>query len=81
MTDRRTQLRVGAGRAARLVPERGGRVLPCTVLDVSSRGARLETLEPVDVHRRFNLLFEDNGNSHHCQVVWQNENQIGVTFD
>jgi hypothetical protein len=81
MTDRRMQVRVDAGRAARLVPEHGGRVLPCSVLDLSSKGARLETREPVDVHRRFNLLFDGNGDSHHCRVVWQNENQIGVTFE
>ncbi|MBZ0146728.1 MAG: PilZ domain-containing protein [Pseudorhodoplanes sp.] len=81
MTDRRTELRMGSARAARLVPDRGGRVLPCIVLNLSLTGARIETLEPVDVHRRFNLLFEGSGDSHHCQVVWQKENQIGVTFD
>jgi hypothetical protein len=80
MTDRRSELRMGTAKAARLVPINGGRVLTCKLLDLSLTGARLETLEPVDANRTFNLLFDGSGDTHRCQVVWQKENQIGVTF-
>jgi hypothetical protein len=79
--DRRTQSRTPTAKAARLVPPQGGRVLPCRVLNVSKTGARLETLEPVDVHRKFILHLEEGGATHRCQVVWQKGHEIGVTFE
>ena len=78
MTDRRSELRMGTAKAARLVPINGGRVLTCKLLDLSLTGARLETLEPVDANRTFNLLFDESREAHRCQVVWQKENQIAV---
>ena len=81
MTDRRKELRMATARAARLVPGNGGRVLSCTVLDISLTGARLEALEPVDANRTFNLHFDGSSETHRCRVVWQKENQIGVMFE
>lgn len=71
---------MGTAKAGRLVPINGGRVLTCKLLDLSLTGARLETLEPVDANRTFDLLFDGSGETHRCQVVWQKDNQIGVTF-
>ena len=56
--------------------------LPCSILDVSDTGARLESTRPDAVPDRFGLLLSENGQPRRlCRVVWRDGRQIGVTFE
>ena len=55
-----------------------GRVA-CTVLDVSSRGARLVVVEAPAEGTRVWLVVETIG-SIAAQVIWKRDNQIGIRF-
>lgn len=57
-------------------------VLPCSILDVSDVGARLESTEPDAVPDRFGLILSGNGRPRReCRVVWRDGQRIGVTFE
>jgi len=57
-------------------------LLPCSILDVSDSGARLESKRPDAVPDRFGLLLSDNGAPRRdCRVIWREGQQVGVTFE
>jgi len=57
-------------------------VLPCSILDVSDTGARLESARPDAIPDRFGLLLSDNGQPRRdCRVIWRDGRKIGVTFE
>lgn len=53
--------------------------LPCTVVDVSSRGARLSLHQAPAEGTRVWLMVETIGNIA-AQVIWQRDGQIGIQF-
>lgn len=54
---------------------------PCTVLDLSDSGAKIETIEPVPASARLSLaLSRDVRSGRPCEVVWQRGKSIGVKF-
>ncbi len=57
-------------------------ILPCSILDVSDTGARLEPAKPDSVPDYFGLLLSENGlPRRECRVVWREGPQIGVIFE
>jgi len=54
---------------------------PCTVLDMSSTGARISVENPNKIGGRLALaLTKDVRKLTPCRVIWQKGNQIGVEF-
>jgi hypothetical protein len=54
---------------------------PCTVLDVSSRGARVRLDGDARVPDQFVLLFTPTGTvQRHVRVVWRQDGYLGVAF-
>jgi PilZ domain len=55
--------------------------IPCSIADISERGARLSLEGAKDLPDTFVLLLTANGGARrHCRVVWREEMTIGVTF-
>jgi len=54
----------------------------CTMLDVSSGGARLKLGNNVEAPELFTLLLSklDGGLKRHCVVAWRKDKQVGVRF-
>lgn len=60
---------------------RGTDSLPCTVIDVSEHGARIELASPAGTPDDFYLLLTKNGSrQRRCRVVWRSGLQIGVIY-
>jgi hypothetical protein len=54
---------------------------PCTVLDLSDSGAKIEASEPSPIRTRLRLAFSrDVRTGRPCEVVWQRGKTIGVKF-
>jgi hypothetical protein len=58
-----------------------GRLLPCTMTNVSNDGAQLCVGANVALPRRFVLWLTQDGRLRRgCHVVWQKSNRLGVSF-
>ena len=54
---------------------------PCTVLDLSSAGAKITIDDPQAVTAKVRLAFSrDARNGHSCAVVWRRGKTLGVKF-
>ena len=54
---------------------------PCTVLDMSDSGARIEVSDPGAVPAKLRLAFSrDVRTGRPCEVVWQRGKILGVKF-
>ena len=54
---------------------------PCTVLDLSSAGAKISIDDPNAVTAKVRLAFSrDTRRGHTCQVVWRRGKTLGVKF-
>jgi PilZ domain len=54
---------------------------PCTVLDMSDSGARIEVSDPGAVPAKLRLAFSrDVRTGRACEVAWQRGRTIGVKF-
>lgn len=79
--DKRKSQRRSVRYAAWLVTAPGERK-DCQLFDISDTGARLEVDEPTTVPDRFLLWLAKNGAARRtCQIVWREENHIGVRFE
>lgn len=59
----------------------GGSVMRCTVLNISAEGCAIEVNEPAFVPQRFRLVMaNDSSLVRECQVVWIQQNRIGLSF-
>ncbi len=54
---------------------------PCTVLDLSESGAKIEASDPSPVRTKLRLaLSRDVRTGRPCEVVWRRGNTFGVKF-
>jgi hypothetical protein len=54
---------------------------PCTVLDLSATGARIEIDDPRTAAAGFRLAFSRDARSgHQCKVIWRRGKTLGVKF-
>lgn len=59
----------------------GSRLLTCTLVDISTSGAKLAVEAADAIPDRFSLRLSRFGHPRYsCQTVWRNANLIGVTF-
>jgi PilZ domain-containing protein len=67
---------------ARIVDSDGSWEHECHIVDVSATGARLTLKEPVKVPTEFLLALTKQGKAvRKCHLVWNNGNEIGISFD
>jgi hypothetical protein len=78
MEERRTNERRRALRAGKIVWNKGGSVLDCTVRNVSKTGVLIGVLSVVTVPDEFELRWD--GNARRCIVVWRAPDRIGLKF-
>jgi hypothetical protein len=58
----------------------GGSVMGCVVRNVSTEGAAIDVDNAAFVPARFHLVMASDRSVRDCQVVWIQDNRIGVTF-
>ena len=78
MDERRTNERRRALRTGKIVWNKGGSVIDCTVRNVSKTGAQIGVLNVVAVPEEFELRWD--GNAQRCMVMWRKPDRIGVKF-
>jgi hypothetical protein len=61
--------------------ECAGSTINCLIRNISISGAALDVTNPHDIPERFSLVFRADGTHIPCQVVWRQEERIGVAFD
>ena len=81
MTERRAELRQhtnirGVARYGACNHEK-----PCTVSDLSTRGAGLTFASTFGVPNQFQLLIDNESYGRHCRVVWTDGKRLGVQFE
>jgi len=54
---------------------------PCTVSDLSTRGAGLTFASTFGVPNQFQLLIDGETYPRHCRVVWTDGKRLGVQFE
>jgi hypothetical protein len=55
--------------------------IPCTIVDLTNRGACIQVADTRDVPDRFELSFGHRHAHRACRVTWRTENQLGVAFE
>lgn len=55
--------------------------IPCTIVDLTNRGARIRLADARDVPNRFELYFGNRHAHRACRVTWRTENLLGVAFE
>lgn len=66
---------------ARIETHDDAELIPCTILDVSDIGARLQLQDESELPPNFVLLLTPNGGPRRqCRVVWQTGVAVGVEF-
>lgn len=78
--NRREWPRYAAEKSFALAANVDGRLLPCTVADVSLGGARLVFDVPLPPVELLDLT-GPNGETVSCAPLWQDRNAVGVAFD
>jgi hypothetical protein len=59
----------------------GAAEMPCTVTDLTPRGAGLSLGTTFGVPQVFLLAVDGEPGSRHCRVVWTNGKKLGVSFE
>lgn len=54
---------------------------PCTVSDLSTRGAGLSFASTFGIPRQFQLLVDGEPQPRHCRVIWSEGSRLGVQFE
>ena len=78
MSDKRRRGRSTTNIAGRLTSDQLD--LPCTILDMSETGARLQIEPGVFLPKLFVLRAPEAGGDLEVDVVWRNRTQLGVRF-
>ena len=58
----------------------GGSVMGCMVRNISAEGAAIEVDNAAFVPSRFRLVMAADRSVHDCEVVWIQDNRIGISF-
>jgi hypothetical protein len=60
--------------------ESAGRVMSCTVSNVSNGGAKISGCESINVGDEFALHLFDAEQPRRCRVLWRRDHEFGVQF-
>jgi hypothetical protein len=79
--DRRAALRRPIRWKALILNSSGALISHCTIVDVSSTGARLLLPEPAELPEAFLLVLSRNGDvRRQCELSWIKEKRVGIRF-
>ena len=81
MSERRIELRLGTVLPAKIIASELDIEIPCSVLDLSLTGARLDCTADFDPPNRFDLLMQCDPIKHRCLLAWNKGTEIGVLFE
>ena len=83
MPERRKHARQPIVLRGTVLPRDSLAVIICTIRDLSEGGARLQSAQLKSIPDRFDLLIHFQAGKverHHCQVVWKDKDQLGLSF-
>jgi len=83
MPERRKHGRQAIVLRGTVLPRDSLAVIICTIRDLSEGGARLQSAQLKSIPDRFDLLIHFQAGKverHHCQVVWKDKDQLGLSF-
>jgi hypothetical protein len=80
MIERRQAERHKTYKGAQILCGTGPPIIGCIVRNLSRTGACLEVDMVIQISRLFHLLFDSDGSTRACQVVWRTERRMGVQF-
>jgi hypothetical protein len=81
LAERRREARVSANRRGMIKLGARGQELPCTVHDLTSRGAGLSVARTFGIPNTFTLAIDGEPMSRFCRVVWSESKKLGVAFE
>jgi hypothetical protein len=58
-----------------------GTELPCTVNDLTPRGAGLSVGSTFGLPQVFQLAIDGEAGTRHCRVIWTDGKKLGVSFE
>ncbi len=79
--ERRSERRLRALKAARIVFNGGHSVFDCTLRNLSPSGALIEVPSMLGMPMRFEMLMDQGATRHFCSVRWHTERMMGVRFE
>ncbi|ESQ88487.1 hypothetical protein ABAC460_15760 [Asticcacaulis sp. AC460] len=79
MEERRFDTRIRTARPGMIITSAGVKI-PCSLRNISKRGAKVITNDPRKVPDSFDLEIGDNGGTHHCLIVRRGSSEIGIRF-
>jgi DNA-binding response OmpR family regulator len=68
-----------ARQAAEIIFQDVDKVMNCTILNLTAKGAALQPDDAANCPKRFTLKIPD-GRLHHCEVCWRYRQRLGVKF-
>lgn len=81
MLERRRDIRATTNLRGVIKFGAAGQDMPCTVTDLTPRGAGLSLGTTFGVPQVFLLAVDGETGSRHCRVVWANGKKLGVSFE
>ena len=81
MDERRSELRMAADKAVKVILVDGGVACLGTVLNLSLSGARIHVPLRIDTGKKIELIFDGQQQRLPSTVVWNTETEIGISFD
>jgi hypothetical protein len=78
MAEQRTNERRRMLKAGKIVLNKGGSVIDCTVRNTSKTGALIGVVNATTVPAEFELRWD--GNIQRCVVMWRKPDRIGIKF-
>jgi hypothetical protein len=81
MLERRTDLRALAHKRGTIRLGSAGEELPCSVIDLSLRGAGLSVGSTFGLPQVFRLEIDGEAGTRHCKVIWVDGKKLGVSFE
>ena len=58
-----------------------GRGIPCTVRNLSPKGAGLDVPTTISLPSSFTLMIATNQFVRRCRSIWRNDTRVGVAFE
>jgi PilZ domain-containing protein len=81
MTERRSVPRTRVLRNAKLILDDRGTIVQCTLLDLTTGGARLSLASTYRTSESFELTFDNGRTRRPCRVIWRTDTGLGISFE
>jgi hypothetical protein len=81
MSERRQDPRILMSKRGLIKFGAAGTQLPCSVNDLTPRGAGLSVVSSFGLPRVFQLAIDGEAAARHCKVIWTDGKKLGVSFE